>query len=259
MSPSKSSSARKGGSKKPTPRSQQRRSNRRLIAIGAPVLAVIVFVGIAIAVHLATSGGAGTPDASNLQFVSNAKSEFAGIPSKGNVVGYADAPVTVQEFGDLRCPVCREFDSTVIPTVLTKLVRTHKAKLLYRHWPILGPNSVYADRAAYAATQQNKMWEYALVVYYNQGDENDNWFTKSFARGVASAIGLNIARFDKDFDNTSASTDEVAAVNKAADGHSFTGTPSVLVIGPKKTENLGGITPAYSDIEKAVTKVTAAE
>jgi protein-disulfide isomerase len=118
---------------------------------------------------------------------------------------------------------------------------------------------VYADRAAFAATQQNKMWEYALVVYYNQGDENDSWFTKAFARGVASAIGLNITKFDKDFGNGSASTDEIAAVNKAADGHQFTGTPSVLVVGPKKTQNLGSITPTYSDIEKAVTKVTAAE
>src|SRR6185437_6168008 len=146
--------------------------------IGAPIGAIAVFAAILIAVHLATSSsGSGKIDISNLQFVSNAKAEFAGIPSNGNTVGYANAPVTVQEFGDLRCPVCREFDSTVIPDVLSKLVRTHKAKLVYNHWPILGPNSVYANRAAYAAEQQNKLWEYALVVYYNQGNETQSWFT----------------------------------------------------------------------------------
>jgi protein-disulfide isomerase len=250
---------------KPPPRkgrpraSQKRRSNRRLLAIGAPLAAIVVFAAVIIAVHVATSsGGSGNPDISNLSYVSNAKAEFAGIPSKANVVGYADAPVTVQEFGDLRCPICREFDSTVIPTVLQKLVRTHKAKILYRHWPILGPNSVYADRAAYAAMRQNKLWEFALVTYYNQGDENSNWFTKAFADAVAFSIGLDVKQFNTDFDNTSASTAEIAAVTKTAAAHSFNGTPSVLVVGPKSTDDLGGAVPTYSDIAKAVAKATPA-
>jgi protein-disulfide isomerase len=227
-----------------------------LLAIGAPLLAIVALAGAAIAIHLATSSGPGNPDVSNLDYVSHAKAEFAGIPSKANVVGYASAPVTIEEFGDLRCPVCREFDSSVIPTVLQKLVRTRKAKLLYRHWPILGANSVYANRAAYAAEQQNRLWEFALVTYYNQGDETTSWFTRPFARAVAFSIGLDMARFDKDFDDTSASTAQVDAVNKAAIARQFTGTPSVLVIGPKKTVDLGGITPAYSDIAKAVARVS---
>jgi protein-disulfide isomerase len=236
-----------------------RRSNRRLLAIGAPIGAIAVFAAILIAVHFATSSsGPGKIDISNLQFVSNAKAEFAGIPSNGDTVGYANAPVTVQEFGDLRCPVCREFDSTVIPDVLSKLVRTHKVKLVYTHWPILGPNSVYANRAAYAAERQNKLWEYALVVYYNQGSEQQNWFTKAFARAVASSIGLNMTQFEKDFDNTSASTAQVTSVNAAATAHQFQGTPSVIVKGAKTSVDLAGATPTYSDISQAVAKVAAA-
>jgi protein-disulfide isomerase len=247
------------GSRTAKPKPKPKRSNRRLLVIGGPILAIVAFAAVIIVVHLATSSsGSGTPDAANLQFVPNAKSEFAGIPSKGNVVGFANAPVTVQEFGDLRCPVCREFDSTVIPDVLQKLVRTHKAKILYRHWPILGDNSVYANRAAYAAEQQNKLWEYALVVYYNQGDENDSWFTKSFADSVATSIGLDMKQFDKDFDNTSASTAQVAAVNKTADANSFNGTPSILVVGSKGSNDLGGVVPTYDDIAKAVAKLTPA-
>jgi protein-disulfide isomerase len=238
--------------------SKPRRSNRRLLVIGAPLAAIAIFAGVLIAVHFATSSDSKSVDISNLQFVSNAKSEFAGIPSNGNVVGYASAPVTVAEFGDLRCPVCREFDSTVIPDVLQKLVRTKKAKLVYRHWPILGPNSEYANRAAYAAEKQNKLWEYALVVYYNQGNENVSWFTKAFARAVAASIGLDLTQFDKDFDNTSASTQQVASVNGLADSHNFQGTPSVLVKGPKTTDDLNGSTPTYADLAKAVAKATTA-
>jgi protein-disulfide isomerase len=254
MPTAKTPARRPGG----TRASKPRRPNRRLLAIGSPILAIAIFAGVIIAVHFATSSGtSNNPDISNLSFVSNAKAEFAGIPSKGNVVGYANAPVTVEEYGDLRCPVCREFDSTVIPTVLQKLVRTHKAKILYRHWPILGPNSEYANRAAYAAQQQNKLWEYALVVYYNQGDEQQNWFTKAFAQAVATSIGLDMTKFNKDFDNTGASTAQIAAVNSAAQTLQFTGTPSVLVTKGSKTDDLGGLTPTYSDIAKAVAKVAA--
>jgi protein-disulfide isomerase len=238
--------------------SRPRRSNRRLLAIGAPIGAIAIFAGVLIAVHFATSSGTKSVDISNLQFVSNAKAEFAGIPSKGNTVGYASAPVTVQEYGDLRCPVCREFDSTVIPEVLQKLVRTKQVKLVFYHWPILGPNSEYANRAAYAAQQQNKLWEYSLVVYYNQGDEQQNWFTKAFADAVASSIGLDMPRFDKDFDNTSASAAQIASVNSAAAAHKFTGTPSVLITKGSKSDDLGGSTPSYSEIQKAVAKLAAA-
>jgi protein-disulfide isomerase len=255
MPPAKTPASRPGGARASKPR----RSNRRWLAIGAPIAAIAVFAAVLIVVHLTTSSDSSTKvDISNLQYVSNAKAEFAGLPSTGNVVGYANAPVTIQEFGDLRCPICREFDSTVIPDVLQKLVRTHKAKIMYTHWPILGPNSEYANRAAYAAEQQNKLWEYALVVYYNQGDENQSWFTKAFAQAVASSIGLDMTRFDKDFDNTSASAAQIKDVNAAAESHSFQGTPSVLVKGPKTSDDLGGTTPTYTDIAKAVSKVTVA-
>jgi protein-disulfide isomerase len=131
-------------------------------------------------------------------------------------------------------------------------VRTRKAKLVFRHWPILGPNSVYANRAAYAAEQQNRLWEYALVTYYNQGDEHDDWFTRGFAASVAQAIGLDPTRFARDFDDTSASSAQVEAVNEAALGHRFQGTPSLLVTGPRKTIELAGTTPGYEDLAKAV-------
>jgi protein-disulfide isomerase len=244
-----------GASRRPSP-PRRRRPPRRALLFGIPLAGIVAVCAIAIGIHLSTgSSTPSTPDASDLQFVSNAKAEFAGIPSKGDTVGYASAPVTIEEFGDLRCPICREFDASVMPDVLQNLVRTRKAKIVYRHWPILGPNSVYANRAAYAAERQNRLWEYALVTYYNQGDENYDWFTKSFADLVAQAIGLDQTRFDADFDDTSAASAEAASVEQTAVGRHFQGTPSVLVIGPKKTADLSGTTPTYDDIAKAVGQV----
>jgi protein-disulfide isomerase len=255
MAPTDSAAARR-----PRPRpSQTGRSPRRWLMIAAPAIAILAVMGGVIGVHLTTANDeAGRPDISDLNYVANARAEFAGIPSTGNTVGYAKAPVTITEFGDLRCPVCREFDSAVIPQVLQRLVRTHKAKLVYRHWPILGENSVYADRAAYAAMKQNRLWEYALVTYYNQGDEQLNWFSKAFARAVAMSIGLNLDTFDSDFDDTSASAAEIASVTRTADHYQFNGTPSVLVGNARTTRNLGDAVPTYEDIARAVKDLSPA-
>src|SRR3954453_9351144 len=117
---------------------------RRLLLLLLPI-ALIALAGAAlVGVHYATDSGSSKPDSSSLRYVDLARSELAGVPSNGNTLGTAGAPVTIEEYGDLRCPVCRDFDANVIPDVVQKLVRTGKARLVYHHWPILGQNSVYA-------------------------------------------------------------------------------------------------------------------
>jgi protein-disulfide isomerase len=238
---------------RPTPAPSRR---RRLLPLLVP-LAVIALAAVAlVGVHLATTGGSGRPDTSSLKYVDLAKQELAGVPSNGNTIGSAGAPVTIEEFGDLRCPVCRDFDANTIPDVVNGLVKTGKAKLVYHHWPILGENSVYASRAAYAAQQQNKLWEYAMVTYFNQGDEQVSWFDKGFARAVASAIGLNLTQFDEDFDQTAKVDAQIASVNRTATAAGYQGTPSLRVTGPNgKSVTFTGSVPTYQQIAQAVQKV----
>src|ERR1700685_790661 len=42
---------------------------------------------------------------------------LAGIPQSGDVLGSPTAPVTLQYYGDLECPFCREFTLTSLPTL----------------------------------------------------------------------------------------------------------------------------------------------
>jgi protein-disulfide isomerase len=232
---------------------------RRGRAILLVPLALIVLAGAAlVGVHYATDSGSSRPDTSSLKFVELAKSEFAGVPSTGNTIGSPNAPATIEEFGDLRCPVCRDFEANVVPDVVTKLVKTGKAKLVYHHWPILGENSVYAGRAAYAAAQQNKLWEYAQIVYFNQGDERDSWFDQSFARAVASAAGLNMTQFDQDFAQTSKVNAQSKATDTAATKLGLQGTPSLRISGQGgQPITITGSVPTYDQIAQAVDRVSA--
>ncbi len=38
-----------------------------------------------------------------------------GIPQSGNTLGAPNAPVTLQYFGDLECPICKEFTLGALP------------------------------------------------------------------------------------------------------------------------------------------------
>jgi protein-disulfide isomerase len=207
------------------------RVKRMLIAGGAAV----VLVAVLVVVQQVTSGSnGGRPDLSNLQGVAAVKAEFADLPERAGTIGNSNAKVTITEYGDLRCPICKTFDNEVIPQVIAEIVRPGTAKLQYKTWPILGPNSVYAARAAYAAEQQNALWRYAALTYLNQGDENIQWFTPAVARSLAKAVGLNLTRFDKDLASPGA-TKAIAQVTRQAEKLGFQGTPTIRVAGPKGT------------------------
>lgn len=217
-----------------------------LIATGAAVVLVIALI----AVQQLTSGGSSRPDPSNLAGVADVQAEFDGLTEKAGTIGPASAKVTIVEYGDLRCPVCRQFDNEVIPSVISNLVGTGKARLQYKTWPILGPNSIVAAQAAYAARQQNALWPYVALTYLNQGSETDNWFTKALARSLAAGVGLNIARFDKDFASPAAQQ-AIAQVDAEAAKLRLPGTPSIRIVGPKGSSTVNA---SYDAIKAGVQK-----
>ena len=175
-----------------------------LLAGGAAVLLVVVLV----VAQQITSGDSGRPDTSNLAGIADVKAEFSGLTERAGTIGNPSAKVTITEFGDLRCPICKTFDNDVAPQVISDIVRPGTAKLQYKTWPILGPNSVEAAKAAYAARQQNALWRYASLTYLNQGDENVEWFTPAVGRAIAKGVGLDVARFEKDRSSPAAGKDD---------------------------------------------------
>jgi protein-disulfide isomerase len=203
---------------------------RMLIATGAAVLVVVALI----VVQQVTSSGSSRPDPSNLAGVADVQTQFDGVTESNGTIGKAGANVTITEFGDLRCPICRQFDSDVTPRLIDDFVRTGKAKMQFRTWPILGPNSVTAAQSAYAAQKQNALWRYATLTYLNQGDESVPWFTTALGRSIAAGIGLDVAKYDRDRKSDAANA-EIAKVNSDASALGLQGTPSIRVSGPKGT------------------------
>ncbi len=224
---------------------------RRAIQLGSvAVLGALVIVAVLIAVSQSGGGGGST----DIQGAADVESLLQGIPQRGTTLGEPGAKVTIVEYGDLQCPVCKQYSETVIPDLIKGPVRSGVAKLEFRNWVIIGPESMDAAKAALAASRQGRYWTYIELFYRNQGQENSGYVTDEFMTAVAKAAGLpDLQRWDRD--RASGRWDAaIAADASQAQRYGFSGTPSFVVAGPGGTQPLG--TPgSAAAIERAIKAV----
>jgi protein-disulfide isomerase len=153
---------------------------------------------------------------------------LAGIPQQGIHLGNPNAPVRLVEFADLQCPICREYTLQSLPTLVQKYVRTGKVQMEFRNLAFIGPDSLKAAQSASAAARQNKLWRFADILYYNQGEENSGYVTPSFLDSINRGAGVATGPADA-FAATSAARAPVAAANKLGNQFGVTGTPTIFV------------------------------
>jgi protein-disulfide isomerase len=207
---------------------------RRLITLGGVLAAAAVVVVVAILV----SGGGGDNASDRPQAAQTSSGAIpgqkesaemlAGIPQKGIYLGKADAPVRLVEFADLQCPICREYSLQSLPQLVQDYVRTGKVRMEFRNLSFLGPDSITAGRAAAAAAQQNKLWNFADVFYFNQGEENSGYVTQEFIDRINKAAGVDSAEADA-FAKSDASQEPLGAANTMANQLGVNATPTILV------------------------------
>jgi protein-disulfide isomerase len=199
---------------------------RRLIQLGGLVALAAIVVVVAIVI---SSGGASGPKKSaseNVAGQSLAAEQFDGIPQSGAVLGDPKAPATLVEYGDLVCPACKAYSDDVLPPLIEKYVRTGKLKMEFKPFQFVRPWSLQAAQYSYAASLQNKGWNFDRIWYINQGDESENYVTDEFARKIASGVpGLDANKLIAD-SKTQAAKDAAAKVAQEFQGLGFDSTPS---------------------------------
>jgi protein-disulfide isomerase len=197
-------------------------------------------------------GGGGTP--SNVRGSAQVDSELSGIAQQGQVLGDANAPITVTEFGDPQCPVCAAFSEQVAPELISSEVKGGNVKFQYQPFLIIGPDSKPAMKAALAAGEQGRFWNYIQLFYRNQGEENSGYVTDAFLTSIANAAGVedidkwNQSRNSPQWDSV------IANGSNQAESLGFNGTPSILVAGPNGQKALSGF--GLSEIRSAIQEVS---
>jgi protein-disulfide isomerase len=218
-----------------------KKSSGRRIGIGW--LSLVGLVGGLAVVALAIVLG-GTPKATPTS-VSIVRAP-AGIATDGMVLGAATAPVTIDLYEDFQCPVCESWGQTVFPSLAANELAKGTAKLAFHNMAFIGPESVAAGHAAYAAAQQGRFWDFWATLYANQGRENGGAFSREHLVEMATGLGLDVARFESDMDSPAASTALTNSI-AAANGAGVNATPTLVIAGQAYT----GVKP-YPDIAAAI-------
>ena len=157
----------------------------------------------------------------------------AGIPTSGLVLGKSDAPVTIELYEDFQCPACLHWGSNVLPTLASHELADGAVKIVYHGYAFIGPESVDAAKAAWAANQQGRFWDMWATLYANQGlRENNGAFARDRLVAMADLIGLDHARFLADIDSAAAAS-AVSESSASAIAAGITSTPSLVINGTR--------------------------
>jgi protein-disulfide isomerase len=236
--------------------SNAQRTRRLQMFGGVTVIAVIVIV-VAIVI---SSGGSNnqkgtTPGLASgaklAQIKSSVNSVLGTIPESGTTLGNPNAPVTMQYFGDLECPICQAFTLDVFPTFVAQEVKTNHVKVVYRSMCTATcdgkrtanlQNEQFNSQqlAAYAAGKQNRFWQFAELFYHQQGSEGTGYADSAFLSGLAKQIpGLNLTKWQTDRSNAALKA-QLAADGAYANKAALSGTPTLIMSGKKGSEEVTG-------------------
>lgn len=248
-------------------RTERAQRTRRLQMLGGVVIAAIVVIVAAIVISTSGSSPTTGPKPGSTAATQQAQqvdSLLAGIPQSGNTLGSPSAKVTITEYGDLECPICRQFALGTTDQLIANEVRSGKVKLTYKSYETAtggapNPNVFFTQQAAaYAAGLQGKAWNYILIFYREQGQEGTGYVTPAFLEQIAKQVpGLNYQQWLAQYQSSNL-TSQVQSENQQARAQNYGGTPTIILVGPKgQTQPASGDIP-YSDIQAGIKAVLGA-
>ncbi|RNJ77153.1 MAG: disulfide bond formation protein DsbA [Nitrosopumilus sp. B06] len=194
-------------------------------------LTVPVIVGLAAGIFLAAYPNQET------QTLTATRLAEGGSP----ILGDAGAPITILEWGDYQCTFCFKFHQSTLEA-LEGYIEDGRARLVFKDFPLNGPDSVLAAEASYCAHDQGRYWEYHDELYENWGGEKTGWITREALGGFASVIGLNLDEFDGCLDGQK-HRKKVLALYEFGREIGINATPSFLVFNGEKIVKIVGNQP----------------
>ena len=135
------------------------------------------------------------------------------------VVGNPNGDVSVVEFFDYQCGYCKRVRNSLV----SLLDEDRKVRLVLKEFPILGPASTLAARAALASRAQGKYWEFHNGLLDHRGRLSE----ESIMR-IAGSVGLDTAKLKRDM-----GASEISAIIDAnmrlAERLAIRGTPAFII------------------------------
>lgn len=135
------------------------------------------------------------------------------------VIGNPQGNVTVVEFFDYMCGYCKAVHADV-----NRLVKEDRnVKLVFKEFPILGPGSLVASKAALAARKQGKYQPLHDALMEHRGPMDEPTVLR-----LARSVGLDTDRLKEDMESPKV-RDVIVANRALADELGIRGTPAFIV------------------------------
>ncbi len=155
------------------------------------------------------------------------------------MLGDEQAPVTIVEYADFKCPACANFHQQILPRLKEDFIESGQAKLYFVNFPVVSEDSYTAALAGEAVYQQDEeaFWKFYDQIFANQPDERERWATPEFFVSFAEEHLPQIDREQlKQELSKGTLMEEVIADQQAGRQDGIHSTPS-LVINGEQVEN----------------------
>lgn len=159
-------------------------------------------------------------------------------------IGDPDAPATLVEYGDFKCPSCNSFHHNAGAELRKEYVEDGRLKIEFRNFPFIGPDSGRAARGTYCANDQDKFAEFHDLVYnymwdnyYGSGDYSSEFtdiLTLDVIQEIMAGVISDISSFRECLESTTFNGSVDTDLGLAT-GDGITGTPGFVVGGRRVT------------------------
>ncbi|GED01859.1 DsbA family protein [Bacillus atrophaeus] len=167
------------------------------------------------------------------------------------VLGKNDAPVTVVEFGDYKCPSCKVFNNDIFPKIQKDFIDKGDVKFSFVNVMFHGKGSRLAALASEEVWKEDpdSFWSFHEKLFEEQPNTEQEWVTPVLLGNVAkSTTKVNPATLKENLDKETFSS-EVEKDSELNNKLNIQATPTIYV-NDKVIENFAD----YGEIKKAIEK-----
>jgi protein-disulfide isomerase len=144
-------------------------------------------------------------------------------------VGAEDAPITLVEFSDYRCPYCTRFELETRQVLMDRYEGL--IKFVYRDYPIFGGDSIRASVAARCADEQGRFWDFHNAIFLSQAQEEPASLDNAGLVQLATQISMNVENFNTCMQDQAIIDEVLSNIDNAYSLVGGSGTPTFLMNG----------------------------
>ncbi|MGE7925920.1 DsbA family protein [Viridibacillus arvi] len=162
----------------------------------------------------------------------NENAKEIGIDLTGQpLFGHVDAPITIVEFGDFKCPPCKYWGETIYPKLVEDYISNGNVKFSYVNVLFHGRESLVGAIAAESVYQQSPdvYWSFHKALYDAQPKDEGQWITIDKLLQLAKEFSsIDQEQLKQDIEQE-VTKDKVRIDGDLVTKHNITVTPTIII------------------------------